>query len=152
MSERDVMEYDVLTVGAGPAGLAFALRLKQKNPALSVCVIEKASSVGAHALSGAVIETEALPAILSIEEAIAADAKVLPDYDFGRGDAQAAIDAAPSKLDAILRIGGQEHFYLEGQAALALAGEEGQAGIHHGAAHAEDRQAGADGPHQDPTG
>ena len=60
MSERDVMEYDVLTVGAGPAGLAFALRLKQKNPALSVCVIEKASSVGAHALSGAVIETEAL--------------------------------------------------------------------------------------------
>ena len=57
MSERDVMEYDVLTVGAGPAGLAFALRLKQKNPALSVCVIEKASSVGAHALSGAVIET-----------------------------------------------------------------------------------------------
>ena len=64
MSERDVMEYDVLTVGAGPAGLAFALRLKQKNPALSVCVIEKASSVGAHALSGAVIETEALDELI----------------------------------------------------------------------------------------
>ena len=41
MSERDVMEYDVLTVGAGPAGLAFAIRLKQLKPELSVCVIEK---------------------------------------------------------------------------------------------------------------
>ncbi|MBP7370689.1 MAG: NAD(P)/FAD-dependent oxidoreductase, partial [Arenimonas sp.] len=60
MSERDVMEYDVLTVGAGPAGLAFALRLKQLNPNISVCVIEKASSIGAHSLSGAVIETAAL--------------------------------------------------------------------------------------------
>ncbi len=78
----------------------------------------------------AVIETEALPAILSIEEAIAADAKVLPDYDFGRGDAQAAIDAAPSKLDAILRIGGQEHFYLEGQAAFAIPGEQGELLVH----------------------
>ena len=64
MSERDVMEYDVLTVGAGPAGLAFALRLKQVNPALSVCVIEKASSIGAHLLSGAVIETAALDELL----------------------------------------------------------------------------------------
>ncbi len=64
MTERDVMEYDVLTVGAGPAGLAFALRLKQKNPALSVCVIEKASTVGAHALSGAVIETAALDELI----------------------------------------------------------------------------------------
>jgi electron-transferring-flavoprotein dehydrogenase len=64
MSERDVMEYDVLTVGAGPAGLAFALRLKQQRPELSVCVIEKASTVGAHALSGAVIETAALDELI----------------------------------------------------------------------------------------
>jgi len=64
MSERDVMEYDVLTVGAGPAGLAFALRLKQLNPNISVCVIEKASSIGAHSLSGAVIETAALDELI----------------------------------------------------------------------------------------
>ncbi|MBP6310437.1 MAG: NAD(P)/FAD-dependent oxidoreductase, partial [Arenimonas sp.] len=64
MSERDVMEYDVLAVGAGPAGLAFALRLKQLNPNISVCVIEKASSIGAHSLSGAVIETAALDELL----------------------------------------------------------------------------------------
>ena len=48
MSEtpRDVMEYEVAIVGAGPAGLACAIRLKQLNPALSVCVLEKAASLG----------------------------------------------------------------------------------------------------------
>ncbi|HEY5781999.1 MAG TPA: electron transfer flavoprotein-ubiquinone oxidoreductase [Lysobacter sp.] len=62
--ERDVMEYDVVTVGAGPAGLSFAIRLKQLNPEISVCVIEKASTIGAHILSGAVIEPGPLDALL----------------------------------------------------------------------------------------
>ena len=64
MSERDIMEYDVVTVGAGPAGLSFAIHLKQLNPELSVCVIEKASTIGAHILSGAVIEPQPLDALL----------------------------------------------------------------------------------------
>ncbi|MBN8727267.1 MAG: electron transfer flavoprotein-ubiquinone oxidoreductase [Xanthomonadales bacterium] len=64
MSERDIMEYDVVTVGAGPAGLAFAIRLKQVRPELSVCVIEKSSTVGAQILSGAVIEPEPLNELL----------------------------------------------------------------------------------------
>jgi len=62
--ERDVMEYDVVTVGGGPAGLSFAIRLKQLNPETTVCVIEKASNIGAHILSGAVIETGPLDALL----------------------------------------------------------------------------------------
>ena len=62
--ERDVMEYDVVTVGAGPAGLAFAIRIKQLNPDISVCVIEKSSTIGAQILSGAVIETGPLDALL----------------------------------------------------------------------------------------
>ena len=61
---RDVMEYDVVAVGAGPAGLAFAIRLKQLKPELSVCVIEKASTVGAQILSGAVIEPQPLDELL----------------------------------------------------------------------------------------
>ncbi len=64
MSERAVMEYDVVVVGAGPAGLSCALKLKQLKPEISVCVIEKASAVGSHILSGAVIEPEPLNALL----------------------------------------------------------------------------------------
>jgi electron-transferring-flavoprotein dehydrogenase len=61
---RDVMEYDVVIVGAGPAGLACAIRLKQLKPALSVCVLEKASAVGAQSLSGAVFEPGPLEELL----------------------------------------------------------------------------------------
>jgi electron-transferring-flavoprotein dehydrogenase len=64
MSDRDIMEYDVVTVGAGPAGLSFAIRLKQLKPDIRVCVIEKASTIGAQILSGAVIEPEPLNALL----------------------------------------------------------------------------------------
>src|SRR6202041_4211028 len=61
---RDVMEYEVAIVGAGPAGLAAAIRLKQLNPDLSVCVLEKAASLGAHSLSGAVMEPGPLDELL----------------------------------------------------------------------------------------
>src|SRR5215467_7044418 len=64
MTDRDIMEYDVVTVGAGPAGLAFAIRLKQLKPDIRVCVIEKASTIGAQILSGAVIEPQPLNELL----------------------------------------------------------------------------------------
>lgn len=62
--ERESMEFDVVVIGAGPSGLAAAIRLKQLAPDLAVCVLEKGSEVGAHILSGAVIETRALAELI----------------------------------------------------------------------------------------
>ena len=56
LPERESMEFDVVIVGAGPAGLSAAIRLKQVNPELSVVVLEKGAEVGAHVLSGAVVD------------------------------------------------------------------------------------------------
>ncbi|MEZ0224000.1 MAG: electron transfer flavoprotein-ubiquinone oxidoreductase [Alphaproteobacteria bacterium] len=62
--ERDVMNYDIVIVGAGPAGLAASIRLKQLKPELTVCILEKGSEVGAHLMSGAVIEPRALAELI----------------------------------------------------------------------------------------
>ncbi|MBC8128837.1 MAG: electron transfer flavoprotein-ubiquinone oxidoreductase [Rhizobiaceae bacterium] len=64
MPERESMEFDVVIVGAGPAGLSAAIRLKQRDPELTVVVIEKAAEVGIHILSGCVLDPSALDELL----------------------------------------------------------------------------------------
>ncbi len=64
MAEREIIETDVVIVGAGPAGLAAAIRLKQKSPQTSVTVVEKAAEIGGHILSGAVMDPSGLTELI----------------------------------------------------------------------------------------
>ena len=64
IATRETMDFDVVIVGAGPAGLAASIRLAQLNPQLNICVIDKADMIGGHLLSGAVLEPRALDELI----------------------------------------------------------------------------------------
>jgi xanthine dehydrogenase large subunit len=74
-------------------------------------------------------EIEALEPVLSIERALELGQNVVPPMTLARGDAAAAIAAAPRRMEAEFRAGGQEHFYLEGQVAVATTGEDGEMAV-----------------------
>jgi len=77
---------------------------------------------------------EELPSV-TVEDALERNETVLPDYSFGRGDPAGKLSDAPVKLAGQFRIGGQEHFYLEGQVAFAMPGEGGEMHVHSSTQH-----------------
>jgi len=81
------------------------------------------------------LQIDALPAVLSVREALQQSHYVLPPVFVRRGDADAALASAPHQLSGTLEVGGQEHFYLEGQVAYALPQEQGQWVIHSSTQH-----------------
>jgi xanthine dehydrogenase large subunit len=88
----------------------------------------------------ATVSSTALPAILSIEEAIAASSWVLPPVEVSRGDAMGALDAAPRRLRGRSVVGGQDHFYLEGQVSLAVPLDDGGMVVHSSTQHPTEMQ------------
>ncbi|MDY0034884.1 MAG: xanthine dehydrogenase molybdopterin binding subunit [Zoogloea oleivorans] len=88
----------------------------------------------------ATVDIDALPAILSAEAAAEAASWVLPPVDVRRGDAEAALAAAPHRLAGQVTLGGQEHFYLEGQIACAIPGDDNTLHVHSSTQHPTEMQ------------
>ncbi|MBO0344437.1 xanthine dehydrogenase molybdopterin binding subunit [Roseibium sp. CAU 1637] len=87
-------------------------------------VVATTREIASKAARKAVFDVEAYQPLLTQEDAAANDSMVLPDYQFRRGDPEAGLAGADRKLDGTFRIGGQEHFYLEGQVAFAMPQED----------------------------
>jgi xanthine dehydrogenase large subunit len=98
-------------------------------------VVSTSHDAARHAARLARVEIETERPSITVEDALARGETVLPDHAFGQGDADAAIGAAPNRLEGSFRVGGQEHFYLEGQAALAVPGEDGSVHVHSSTQH-----------------
>jgi xanthine dehydrogenase large subunit len=86
-------------------------------------VVAETREAARRAVRLAAIEVEPDPAVITVDQALAADHRLMPDYAFRKGDSAAALAGGPHRLSGSLMIGGQDHFYLEGQVALALPGE-----------------------------
>ena len=115
---------DVSPVAGDDRLLADGEILYPGQPLFLVAATSFRAARSAARLGKAVVEPRA--ALITIAEAAAAHSLIEPSQTMRRGDAEAAIGAAPHRLSGRVAMGGQEHFYLEGQAALATPGEQGQ--------------------------
>src|SRR6266481_6316811 len=87
-------------------------------------VAAESRDLARRAVRLATIEIAAEAPLVTVDDALNADSHILPDYTFSKGDCAAALVASPKRVEGTLRIGGQEHFYLEGQVSLAIPGED----------------------------
>ena len=120
-------ENDVGPVFPGDPLLAEG-KIEYAGQALFLVVAETVEQARRAALLGKV-ESEPLEPILTIDEAMAKESFVLPSHEMLRGQPEAALERAAHRLKGRLRIGGQDHFYLEGQVALATPGEGGEMAV-----------------------
>ena len=110
------------------------------QPVFAVVAATRLAARLAAAQAKAVLRIEALPALVGPREAHAAGAHVLPSMHLQRGDARAAIDAAPHRLRETFEVGGQEQFYLEGQISYAVPRENGGMLVHCSTQHPSEMQ------------
>ncbi|WEK49070.1 MAG: xanthine dehydrogenase molybdopterin binding subunit [Candidatus Kaistia colombiensis] len=138
----------VLTAADIPGVNDVSPKLIGDDPALAVdeirfhgqvvfVVVAKTRDIARRAAKKAKFTTVAEPPVIDLADATDT---VLPEYAFGRGDVEGALAAAPLKLEASFRIGGQEHFYLEGQIAMAVPGEAGEMFVYSSTQHPSEVQ------------
>uniref|UniRef100_UPI001F00020D xanthine dehydrogenase molybdopterin binding subunit n=1 Tax=Oryzibacter oryziterrae TaxID=2766474 RepID=UPI001F00020D len=99
------------------------------------CVVAETREQARRATRLALFEGEAETPIIDVLDAKAQNSHVLPEYRFGRGDLPRAFSEAQRHFEGTIRVGGQEHFYLEGQIALALPGEQGEMHVYTSTQH-----------------
>lgn len=104
------------------------------------CVVAETRDAARRATRLALFEGEAEPPVLTAEEAKAKGLRVLDDYGYGRGDVARSFASAQRRFDGVIRNGGQEHFYLEGQVALAVPGETGDMHVYSSTQHPSEVQ------------
>ncbi len=150
MTARDVPGVN----DVGPAFMGdpiFADGLVEYHGQSIFAVAATSMALAREAAAKAVIEYEILQPILTIDEALAAQTFVLPTQVMQRGDADAALAKAPLRLSGRIDVGGQEHFYLEGQVAMAIPGEDGDMLVHSSTQH-PDRGAASGRPRAEAVG
>lgn len=103
-------------------------------------VVAETRDLARRAARLAKIGTSPTMPLIDVDDALLAGATVLPDYKFERGEVDEEIERAPKQLIGELRVGGQEHFYLEGQVALAIPGEDGDMFVHSSTQHPSEVQ------------
>jgi xanthine dehydrogenase large subunit len=103
-------------------------------------VVAKTRGEARRAVKLAKVEAAVGTHCVSVDDALAADSHILPDYTFRKDDSAAALTESAHRVKGRLRIGGQEHFYLEGQVSLAIPGEDGDMLIHTSTQHPSELQ------------
>ncbi|MBY0337493.1 MAG: xanthine dehydrogenase molybdopterin binding subunit [Acetobacteraceae bacterium] len=131
-------ENDIAPIGSGEAMLADGVVEHMGQP--MAIIVARTRDEALRCALAAEPEIEPLPAVLSIEEGLARGAWIIPPQVIREGDAAAALARAPMTLAGEFRAGGQEHFYLEGQIALAETGEDGEMRVHSSTQHPTEGQ------------